>query len=655
MIQSPSPSCLECSPRRLVQQLCMKQRRILLTGQPGVGKTTLAAALAGELAHTGQRVWGLSADPGSPGFGVPGAVSLGEWQDNGWCLLCAGALCSLDAARFRLPLISLVRRLVAGMGAGPLLLDAPGVFRAVAGAELLDALVWAAAVDLVLVLLREGQSLPLANELSTLGVEVAYVRAVEGARRPGRMSRARRRSGLWDQHLAGGAEHRIALEGLHLLGTPPRNAPEAWLGKQVAFLQGEETQAMGEVSGLADGMLQLRLPAAARPTQVLLVRDACRGEDGLLATGKGFAEREIRYIPPSDLLPDARLEDQGGCGVRPVVQVGGVRAGLMNGVFGDPLLHLRLSQSRRSLMFDLGEGSRLPARIAHQLTDVFITHAHVDHIAGFLWLLRSRIGETSVCRLYGPPGLSVHINGLMDGVHWDRIGDRGPRFEVMELYGERLERFRLQAGQAGRVPLGGESVERGVLLDEPGFLVRAVTLDHGIPVLAYAFELPEQVNVSTEEIQRRRLKPGPWLTELKCCILAAEHNARIRLPDGSYARAGDLAGELTLITPGSRLVYATDFGDTPHNRQRLASLARGAHTLFCESTFLQQDAEQAARTGHLTTRACAEIASQAGVQHLIPFHFSRRYEERPWQLYEEIAAHCPQVVMPKLGGNMSYP
>ena len=71
-----------------------------------------------------------------------------------------------------------------------------------------------------------------------------------------------------------------------------------------------------------------------------------------------------------------------------------------NGVFGDPLLHVRLAHRKRSLVIDFGEGQRLPARIAHQVSDVLITHAHPDHITGLLSFIRSRIGNWPVCRIY---------------------------------------------------------------------------------------------------------------------------------------------------------------------------------------------------------------------------------------------------------------
>ena len=108
-----------------------------------------------------------------------------------------------------------------------------------------------------------------------------------------------------------------------------------------------------------------------------------------------------------------------------------------------------------------------------------------------------------------------------------------------------------------------------------------------------------------------------------------------------------LAEALVLVSPGKKLVYATDFADTPENRARVIALAHNAHTLFCEATFLEADVEQARRTAHLTTRACAEIAEDAGVARLVPFHFSRRYENDPAAVYAEIAHASRAVVVPE--------
>ena len=53
------------------------------------------------------------------------------------------------------------------------------------------------------------------------------------------------------------------------------------------------------------------------------------------------------------------------------------------------------------------------------------------------------------------------------------------------------------------------------------------------------------------------------------------------------------------------------------------------------------------RNGHLTARACGEIATKAGVARLVPFHLSRRYLTKPQQIYDEVESVCPQVVTPK--------
>jgi len=647
MKPSVHSDCIEYDSVAIADRLPGRARRVFLLGQPGVGKTTLAARLAANLSTESRPVWCLGADPGSPAFGVPGAVCLGRWQDSGWSLKRLAALCTLDAARFRLPLVFAVRTLVEEVSDGILLLDAPGVIRGVAGAELLCSLVYAADIDLVMVLLHPGSSPPLPYELHTLGIEVVYIEASEKARRPGKKTRARNRTGLWDRYLDGAKEYLLPISESYPTGTPPRNVPEAWLGKQVAFINSDRTAVMGEVTGADNESLRIRTPATHLPSGSLLIRDAGRDSEGTLSTGKPFADKLVRYIPPADLLPDAAMSGNGG--VRVLVHMGTAVATLVNGVFGDPLLHLRLRHQRRSLLFDLGEGSRLSARIAHQVSDVFITHTHIDHISGFLWLLRSRIGENGVCHLYGPPGLAANIEGLIQGIHWDRIGDRGPRFEVAELHGNRLQRFNLQAGKPGCQYCGEEEVRDGVLLKEADFRVRAATLDHGTPVLAYAYEPARQINIRKERLEARKLEPGSWLNELKQHLHAGEASIRISLPDGTEETVAALADELTLITPGSKLVYATDFADTPDNRRRLSAIAQGAHTLFCEATFLERESVQAGRTGHLTTRACAEVSNEAQAQYLIPFHFSRRYEDQPWRVYQEIAAVCPQVVMPKQG------
>jgi ribonuclease BN (tRNA processing enzyme)/energy-coupling factor transporter ATP-binding protein EcfA2 len=630
----------------IVKAVLAQDRRVLFFGAPGVGKSTLVSMMAAELAQQGRGCWCLGADPGSPLLGLPGAVSLGHWAGE-WQVTAASALCTLDAGRFRLPLTTAVHQLLQQPPEGTLLIDGPGVVRGVAGRELLEGLVGASQADVILVMTPEGESPPLIDELKGLiagGIALYQVIAAEGAVRPGKRARARRRTAQWERYLADAAHHELELDDLNLTGTPPpREAVHAWTGRQVALLAAQNTVALGEVERLHGNRLSLRIPATATSFDSLLLRDATRSADGLLETAESWTPERLDYLPPHDLLPSVEVSG----GPRLVGRVGPADVALINGVFGDPLLHVRLRHQRRSLLFDLGGGERLSARVAHQVSDVFITHAHLDHIGGFLWLLRSRIGEFPPCRLYGPPGLAAHVAGFLQWALWDRVAIQGPRFEVLEFDGVQRRSFRLQATRPQPELYEEREVVEGVIAKEPGYRIRAVLLDHGgTPVVAYALEPDRQLNVRKDRLQARGLEPGPWLNELKQQLLAGRDEAMIELPDGSADTVAELAADLLLITPGKHLVYATDLADTTENRRRLITLANNAHTFFCEASFMVAEVEHARRNGHLTTRACGEIAMAAGVARLVPFHFSRRYLDEPEPLYEEIQAVCPRVVVP---------
>jgi len=639
---------LSGDPTEIIASVLQQDRRVLLFGAPGVGKSTLVTQLAEHLAQANRNCSCISADPGSPLMGVPGAVTLGQWKQGGWQVQGYAGLCTLDAGRFRLPLMSAVRCLLPRVRDGMMLVDGPGVVRGVAGRELIEGLVSEVQADVLLVVTPINQTPPLLDELhmldAAMSTEVYVVSVSAAATRPGKRVRARRRTEQWDQYLGDGIRQYVDLDSINIIGTPPPlEQVHAWTGRQIALIHAQRTLTMGEVHQLEGNCLTLILPARVSDPDTLLIRDAARTADGVVETATPWTTAQLGYLPPTDVLPLV----EGNNGPRLVGRVGSVDVAMINGIFGDPLLHVRLRYQRRSLLFDLGSGERLSARLAHQVSDVFITHAHLDHIGGFVWLLRSRIGDFPPCRLYGPPGLARHIAGFIQGVLWDRVTFPGPQFEVNEYDGNRLRCFHLQATQP-EPQLHQESVvTEGVLRQEPGFCIRAVLLDHqGTHVLAYAFEPDKQVNVRKDRLLARGLEPGPWLNELKQNVICGNETARIHLPDDSTVQVAALATDLLFISVGKKIVYATDLADTQDNRQRLIGLARYAHTLFCEVAFAEAEADNALRNGHLTTRACGEIATQAGVARLVPFHFSRRYMKDPLQIYDELKTACACVVIP---------
>jgi ribonuclease BN (tRNA processing enzyme) len=634
----------------LIEQLARGLKghaRVLIWGAMGVGKSTLALELARWFSrqHGGGRI--LSLDPGSPAFGLPGALNRGWWDGDTFRWAGCRALCSLDAARFRLPLVQAAGRLLndaveAGLS-GSLVIDPPGVVRGVAGAELLTALVKALQVDAVVALVREAKSLPLAAELGWLPVKVLQLPASPRAARPSRKERAVKRTGLWDNYLAGNTRGTYSLAEAAVLGTPPpRHLPDAWIGRQAALLDSHgRTLGMGEVAEIADGTLTVRVPAGGKVAPSgILIRDAGRNARGRLETiphalplntkQRGAAETASPGIPPGNRSA-------------PVFsRVGPAWATLVGGVFGDPLVHVRLRNQRRSFLFDLGDPARLAARVAHQVGAVCLSHAHMDHIGGFLWFLRSRIGTFGPCKIFGPAKTLARIENFLGAITWDRIEDNAPVFEVGEFDGARLKRARFTPGSP-KVVLPTLPVTDGVLLAEDDLSIEAAVCDHNIPSLAYALTFRMEISVRKDRLIACGLAPGPWLGRLKECIAAQTPEVGIDLPGGTRRSAGELARELTIIRPGKKLVYAADMADTPVNREKVVALADAAHTLFCETAFTMAHRDKAGATQHLTTLAAVEIARRAGVERLVPFHFSKRYENDPGAVYEEILSAAGSV------------
>jgi ribonuclease Z len=92
------------------------------------------------------------------------------------------------------------------------------------------------------------------------------------------------------------------------------------------------------------------------------------------------------------------------------------------------------------------------------------------------------------------------------------------------------------------------------------------------------------------------------------------------------------------ITPGQKIAYVTDVADTLANRGAILSLVRNADLLFIEAAFAQADAQLARERAHLTTAAAGQIAREAGVRRVEPFHFSARYAGEEARLVVEVRA-----------------
>jgi ribonuclease BN (tRNA processing enzyme) len=132
---------------------------------------------------------------------------------------------------------------------------------------------------------------------------------------------------------------------------------------------------------------------------------------------------------------------------------------------------------------------------------------------------------------------------------------------------------------------------------------------------------------------------------LKRALLEDRRDEVLGLPDGSRRSAAELEEALIFSRAGQKLVYATDLDESEANHRALSALASGARVLYCEASFLDEDRELARATQHLTAKGCARIALSAGVEKLVPFHFSKRYEREPERVYREVMDVFPATMV----------
>ena len=267
---------------------------------------------------------------------------------------------------------------------------------------------------------------------------------------------------------------------------------------------------------------------------------------------------------------------------------------------GLPALLVRRGAER--ILIDCGEGTQrqlLRAGGLSDVTDVFITHLHVDHWLGLPGLLqtfnlRDRDRPLAV---HGPTG-TAEMMRMIRRIH----GKLGFDVAAVELE-------------------AGESVRRDTLE------IHAINVRHR--VLAYGYVLVEDA------------RPGRFDAALAQSLGVAPG------PDFGRLARGETVGGVRpeqVIGPareGRKLVVS---GDTAPC-ETLAIAAHAADVLIHEATFADDERERARLTGHSTAAQAARIALDAQVRMLALTHISSRYGGR--ELRDEARAVFPATELPR--------
>ncbi|MEL4894622.1 ribonuclease Z [Crocosphaera sp. Alani8] len=250
---------------------------------------------------------------------------------------------------------------------------------------------------------------------------------------------------------------------------------------------------------------------------------------------------------------------------------------------------LKLPQRGEVWLFDCGEGTqhqllRSDVKIS-QITRIFVTHMHGDHIYGLTGLLASSglAGSGQPMEIYGPPELKDYLHGCAKYSHFKLASH-------IRVY----------------------PIHPGILYEDKEFEVSCRPLKHRIPAYGYRIaekDRPGRFNV--EKAKALNIPPGPVYGELK-------QGKTVTLEDGRRIRGQDLCGERE---SGRKVIYCTD---TVFCEEAIA-LSEDADVLIHEATFAHQDAQLAFERLHSTSTMAAQVALAAQVKQLIMTHFSPRY------------------------------
>jgi len=267
---------------------------------------------------------------------------------------------------------------------------------------------------------------------------------------------------------------------------------------------------------------------------------------------------------------------------------------------GLPALLVRRGAER--ILIDCGEGTQrqlLRGGGLSDLTDIFITHLHVDHWLGLPGLLQtfSLRDRDRPLAIHGPEGLAEMMR-MMRRVY----GRLSFSVEVVELE-------------------AGEGVRRDTLE------IQAVNVRHRS--LAFGYVLAEDSRPGRFDAalaQSLGVRPGPDFGRLQ----RGETVAGVR-PEQVIGAARE----------GRRIVVS---GDTAPC-ETLAIAAHRADLLVHEATFGEDERDRARQTGHSTASQAARIAAEAQVRMLALTHISARYGGG--ELRAQARAIFPATVLPR--------
>ena len=240
-------------------------------------------------------------------------------------------------------------------------------------------------------------------------------------------------------------------------------------------------------------------------------------------------------------------------------------------------------------LFDCGEGTQRQMRIAglspYKVENIFLSHWHGDHSLGLGGIIQSMSAtkKSENLNVYGPKETEQRIENILNTYIFRKT------FSV----------------DSHNISARNEKI----ILKNNQFSVSALSVEHGIPCLAFKFMENSRRKINMQYVGKLGLKQDKVLGDLQKGKDIVWNGKKITAKKG------------TIEVPGRSVAYVTDLIID----KEVEKFCKNVDVLVCESTYSKEDKEKYGERKHVSSVEAATLAKKAGVKKLILTHFSQRY------------------------------
>ncbi len=303
------------------------------------------------------------------------------------------------------------------------------------------------------------------------------------------------------------------------------------------------------------------------------------------------------------------------------------------------------------LLFDCGSCiDELSSSEITSIDHLFLSHLHLDHIAGFDTFMRHNYNRGKDVHVWGPQHVAGQIHCRFLGTTWNLVGEESLTcWQLNEILPQRLDKYILYSQESflNRHFVASPSFDRTIdrtIFSNSKFQVSAFLMNHQIPSVAYVVEECSRQNIDMKVLKESGWNPGAWLQKVKDSTSSGTE--KISLGEKTYSLE-ELRKTLLTTTRGQKIAYLSDFLLDKNAEETLISAVKNADILVCESQYKQEDLELARKNYHMTAKQVAHLAQKANVKKLILFHVSQRYPHLEYgKILEEAQEIFPATSFP---------